>query len=47
MFFKNNNLQLKAIDQVYATVVFKNDGTIIKTNQIFLDTIGYTLNEIL
>jgi len=46
VFFKNNNLQLKAIDQVYATVVFKNDGTIIKANQIFLDTIGYTLNEI-
>jgi len=46
VFFKNNNLQLKVIDQVYANVVFKNDGTIIKANQIFLDTIGYTLNEI-
>jgi len=48
MFFtnKNNNFQLKAIDQNYATVVFKNDGTIIKANQIFLDTMGYNLNEI-
>jgi len=43
---KNNNLQFKAIDQSYATVVFKNDGTIIKANQIFLDTMGYNLNEI-
>ncbi|WP_418179219.1 methyl-accepting chemotaxis protein [Aliarcobacter lanthieri] len=48
MFFSNkeDKLQLKVIDQNYASIVFKNDGTVIKANKIFLDTMGYTLNEI-
>ncbi|RBQ32204.1 chemotaxis protein [Arcobacter sp. FW59] len=49
MFFSNkeDKLQLKAINQNYATIVFRNDGTIIKANKLFLDTMGYTLNEII
>ncbi|MFY9081663.1 PAS domain-containing protein, partial [Aliarcobacter butzleri] len=49
MFFSNkeDKLQLKAIDQNYAVIKFKPDGTIIEANKNFLDIMGYTLNEII
>lgn len=39
MFFSNkeDKLQLKAIDQNYAVIKFKPDGTIIEANKNFLD----------
>ncbi|MCG3720549.1 PAS domain-containing protein, partial [Aliarcobacter butzleri] len=49
MFFSNkeDKLQLKAIDQNYAVIKFKPDGTIIEANKNFLDIMGYTSNEII
>ncbi len=45
MFFKNKNEKLlsEAIDSNYAVIYFKPDSTIIKANQIFLKTMGYSL----
>ncbi|MFY4786032.1 hypothetical protein ACOTVT_11635, partial [Aliarcobacter butzleri] len=49
MFFshKEDKLQLKAIDQNYAVIKFKPDGTILEANKNFLDIMGYTLNQII
>ena len=38
--------QLRAIDENFAVISFKPDGTIISANNNFLNTLGYTLNEI-
>lgn len=38
--------KLKAIDHSFATIEFKLDGQIITANQNFLNTVGYTLEEI-
>ena len=38
--------QIEAIDKSQAVVEFEMDGTIIKANDVFLDAIGYTLDEI-
>jgi len=35
-----------AIDRAYATIEFNLDGTIIKANDNFLKTLGYTLDEV-
>ncbi|MBV8614804.1 MAG: PAS domain S-box protein [Acetobacteraceae bacterium] len=39
--------KLAAIDQVQAVIEFRPDGTILTANQNFLNTLGYTLHEIL
>ncbi|PUE67557.1 methyl-accepting chemotaxis protein [Arcobacter lacus] len=48
MFFSNkeDKLQLKAIDQNYAVIKFNLNGTVKEANKIFLDIMGYSLNEI-
>ena len=48
MFFSNkeDTRQAKAINQHYAVIAFKPDGTIIKANDNFLNTMGYKQNEI-
>ena len=38
--------QLKAINRVQAVIEFKLDGTILTAKENFLDTLGYTLEEI-
>jgi methyl-accepting chemotaxis protein len=38
--------QLAAIDKSQATIEFKMDGTIVTANDNFLNTVGYTLNEV-
>ena len=38
--------QIEAIGKSQATIEFKMDGTIINANDIFLNAMGYTLNEI-
>ena len=38
--------QLQAISASQAVIEFKLDGTILRANQNFLDTVGYNLNEI-
>ena len=44
----NNDIKfmLEALDKSQATIQFKTDGTIITANKNFLDTLGYTLDEI-
>ena len=37
---------LNAIDRSMATIEFTTDGTILTANQNFLDTVGYTLEDI-
>ncbi|NGZ03723.1 MAG: methyl-accepting chemotaxis protein, partial [Nitrospira sp. WS238] len=39
-------LKMKAIDQVQAIIEFNLDGTVITTNDNFLKTLGYALDEI-
>ena len=48
MFFKNKNEKIlsEAINKNYAVIHFKPDGTVIKANEIFLKTMGYSLGEI-
>ena len=48
MFFKNKNEKIlsEAINSNYAVIYFKPDGTIIKANEFFLKTMGYSLEEI-
>ena len=48
MFFSNkeDKLQLKAINQNYAVIKFNLNGTVKEANKIFLDIMGYSLNEI-
>ena len=43
---KGLNRILKALDKSQATIEFKMDGTIITANKNFLNTVGYTLQEI-
>ncbi|MDX1351530.1 MAG: PAS domain-containing methyl-accepting chemotaxis protein [Thiomicrorhabdus sp.] len=38
--------QISAINKVMAVIEFKPDGTILTANKNFLDTVGYTLDEI-
>ncbi|MCU7842133.1 MAG: PAS domain-containing methyl-accepting chemotaxis protein [Candidatus Thiodiazotropha sp. (ex Troendleina suluensis)] len=38
---------LSSINDSVATIEFKVDGTILKANQLFLDTTGYTLDEVI
>ncbi|QKF73780.1 PAS sensor-containing MCP-domain signal transduction protein [Aliarcobacter faecis] len=44
--YKEDKLLTEAIDTNYAVIYFKPDSTIIKANKYFLDTMGYSLNEI-
>ena len=37
---------MDAIDRAYATIEFNLDGTIVKANDNFLKTLGYTLDEV-
>ncbi|AYJ79724.1 chemotaxis protein [Aliarcobacter cryaerophilus ATCC 43158] len=48
MFFNNKNDKIlsEAINNNYAVIYFKPDGTVIKANEIFLKTMGYSLEEI-
>src|SRR5574344_2132926 len=48
MFFKNKNEKIlsEVINSNYAVIYFKPDGTIIKANEVFLKTMGYSLEEI-
>lgn len=48
MFFKNKNEKIlsEVINSNYAVIYFKPDGTIIKANEFFLKTMGYSLEEI-
>jgi len=52
-FFKSNdvietlNSKLEAIDMNFATIEFTPTGRILSANKIFLDTVGYSLEEIL
>ena len=48
MFFKNKNAKIlsEVINRNYAVIYFKPDGTVIKANEIFLKTMGYSLEEI-
>ncbi|PRM96289.1 methyl-accepting chemotaxis protein [Aliarcobacter cryaerophilus] len=48
MFFKNKNDKIlsEAINKNYAVIYFKPDGTVIKANEVFLKTMGYSLEEI-
>ena len=39
-------MKLQALDKSSATIEFDMDGTIIRANQNFLDTVGYRLDEI-
>ncbi|HQR13879.1 MAG TPA: methyl-accepting chemotaxis protein [Nitrospira sp.] len=45
---QRQNMQgmMDAIDRVYATIEFNLDGTILKANDNFLKTLGYTLEEV-
>ena len=43
---KEDTAQLNAINAHYAVISFKPDGTIIKANENFLNTLGYKLDEI-
>ena len=47
MFFKNKNEKIlsEVINRNYAVIYFKPDGTIIKANEVFLKTIGYSLED--
>ncbi|MFN3243987.1 MAG: PAS domain S-box protein [Planctomycetota bacterium] len=38
--------QIEAIDKVMAVIEFELDGTIVRANKNFLDTVGYELDEI-
>lgn len=44
MFFKNKNEKIlsEVINSNYAAIYFKPDGTIIKANEFFLKTMGYS-----
>ena len=48
MFFKNKNEKIlsEAINSNYAVIYFKPDGTVIKANEVFLKTMGYSLEEV-
>lgn len=43
---KDEKAQLKAIDEHYAVIEFKPDGTILKANTNFLNIMGYSSSEI-
>ncbi|MBX3318588.1 MAG: PAS domain-containing protein [Nitrospira sp.] len=45
---QRQNMQgiMDAIDKSYASIEFKLDGTIVKANENFLKTVGYSLDEI-
>ncbi|GAH30281.1 unnamed protein product, partial [marine sediment metagenome] len=38
--------QISAIRRSQAVIEFKLDGTIITANEVFLDAMGYTLDEV-
>ncbi|MCU7866137.1 MAG: PAS domain S-box protein, partial [Candidatus Thiodiazotropha sp. (ex Lucinoma borealis)] len=38
---------LSSINKSVATIEFKVDGTVSKVNQLFLDTTGYTRDEVI
>ncbi|MBP9490450.1 MAG: PAS domain-containing methyl-accepting chemotaxis protein [Aliarcobacter sp.] len=44
---KEEKAQLNAINEHYAVISFKTDGTILKANQNFLNALGYDKNEII
>ena len=50
MFFSQNSIrqaaEIAAIHKVQATIEFGLDGTVITANDIFLNTLGYSLDEI-
>src|SRR5215207_9095249 len=48
MFFGSSDIHAKlaALDRSQAVIEFKLDGTIITANKNFLDTLGYSLEEI-
>ena len=48
MFLTNkfDRFQLDAIDEAFAVVHFKPNGTILKANKNFLNIMGYSLEEI-
>ena len=48
MFFKNKNEKIlsEVINRNYAVIYFKPDGTVIKANEVFLKTMGYSLEEV-
>ena len=37
---------MEAIHRIQAIIEFANDGTILHANQLFLDTMGYKLHEV-
>ncbi len=43
---EDEKAQLTAIDQNYAVISFKPDGTILHANKNFLDGLGYSLDEV-
>ena len=45
-FVQNSIAQAAAINKSQAVIEFKLDGTIVTANRIFLDAMGYTLDEI-
>ena len=44
---KEEKAQLNAIDEHFAVISFSPDGIILEANQNFLNTLGYTENEVL
>ena len=46
--FKNKNEKIlsEVINSNYAVIYFKPDGTVIKANEVFLKTMGYSLEEV-
>lgn len=44
---KKKTSKLNAVNEHFAVISFKPDGTIIEANQNFLNTLGYTLDEII
>ena len=46
-FFNDGKARLKAIDQAFAVIEFKMDGTIVSANENFCKTMGYSRDEVL
>jgi methyl-accepting chemotaxis protein len=44
---KEEKEQLNLMNEQFAIISFKSDGTIIKANKKFLDTMGYKAHEII
>lgn len=43
---KREEAQIKALDESYAIATFAKDGTLIQANKNFLDTLGYSFDEV-